>query len=243
MNILAVDTTTKIANSTILCKDNIFSKSIDNEITHSEKLLPLIDDILNNSSTTLKDIDLFAVTTGPGSFTGIRIGLATIKAFAKVYSKKIYAVNSLEVMAYSKITNNIDYIVSMMDARNSRVYYTVYKVEFKNNIPTLINDFGFYNDIIDVAASKIQNYFKSIKKNNILVTGDIAENYSKNVIVKDCNLTFSNTKLNTVTILDMIINDSKIYKELSLSPHVCDYKSLDATYMRNSEAERTKYGE
>lgn len=243
MNILAIDTTTKTANVSVLVDNIISSKSIDNEITHSEKLLPLIDDVLNESKITLKDVDLFAVTTGPGSFTGIRIGLATLKAFAKVHSKKIFAINSLEVMAYSKITDGIDYIISMMDARNSRVYYTVYKIDFKSGLPTLTNDFGFYNDIIDIAADKIQKYFENISNNNIIVTGDIAENHSSNLCIKNCNLTFSDTKLDTNTVLEIINNELELYKETSILPHICDYQTLDATYMRSSEAERTKYGE
>lgn len=243
MNILAIDTTTKTANVSILSNGNIYSKSIDNEITHSEKLLPLVDELLTEAKANLKDIDLYAVTTGPGSFTGIRIGLATVKAFAKVYSKKIFAINSLEAMAYSKLNKNTQYIISMMDARNSRVYYTVYKVDYKSNTPILTNDFGFYNDVIDIANNKIQKYFENIPNVNILVTGDIAENHSSNITIENCNLAFSDTKLETINILEIINNELEIYNDVSLLPHIYNYTTLDATYMRSSEAERTKYGE
>lgn len=243
MNILAIDTTTKVANVSTYINNIITTKSIDNEITHSEKLLPLVDEVLNESKANLKDIDLYAVTTGPGSFTGIRIGLATVKAFAKTTSKNIFAVNSLEVMAYNKLENNIDYIISMMDARNSRVYYTIYKIEHKNSLPILANDFGFYNDTIDVAANKIQEYFENIQNINILVTGDIAENYSNIISVPSTNIYFENTTLTTETVLEIINNETEIYEEVTLSPHITNYQALDATYMRSSEAERTKYGE
>lgn len=242
MNILALDTTTKVANASSYINNIITTKSIDNEITHSEKLLPLVDELLKESKVTLKDIDLYAVTTGPGSFTGIRIGLATIKAFTKVYNKNIFAIDSLEVMAYTKIQNNIDYIISMMDARNSRIYYSVYKLETKNNLPILSNDFGFYNDTIDVAEKKIQNYFENISNTNIIVTGDIAESYS-NITIQNNNTYFENTTLNTETILEIINNEAEIYNNIALSPHITNYQNLDATYMRSSEAERTKYGE
>ena len=169
MNILAIDTTTKVANASLYLNNNITTKSIDNEITHSEKLLPLIDELLNESKSQLKDIDLYAVTTGPGSFTGIRIGLASVKAFAKVYSKKVFAIDSLEVMAYTKINKDVDYIVSMMDARNSRIYYSIYKVEKQQDTVIFSNDFGFYNDTVDVAANKIQQYFENISSATIML--------------------------------------------------------------------------
>ena len=90
MNILAIDTTTKKASVALKVQDKIIIKEIDNEITHSEKLLPLLDSVLKEANLMLKDIDLFVCVQGPGSFTGLRIGIATIKALAKVTQKPIY---------------------------------------------------------------------------------------------------------------------------------------------------------
>ena len=94
MNILAIDTTTKKANIGISIDGKSTIKTVDNEITHSEKLLPLIDNVLKETNCNIKDIDVFACTTGPGSFTGIRIGLATVKALTKVTDAKIFSINS-----------------------------------------------------------------------------------------------------------------------------------------------------
>ena len=85
MNILSVDTTTKEASVSLRCDKTTVTNSIKNEITHSEKFLPLIDKTLKESKLSLKDIDKFALLNGPGSFTGIRISLATIKAFCQVF--------------------------------------------------------------------------------------------------------------------------------------------------------------
>ena len=90
MKILAIDTTTKKAAVALKDDNHIFFRQIDNEITHSEKLLPLLNEVLIETNTALKDIDLFAITLGPGSFTGVRIGIASIKAIAKVTNKKIF---------------------------------------------------------------------------------------------------------------------------------------------------------
>ena len=84
MNILSIDTTTKVAGVSLQYNNEITKKSLSNEVTHSEKLLPLIDEILNENNISLKDIDMYACINGPGSFTGIRIGLSTLKAFSFV---------------------------------------------------------------------------------------------------------------------------------------------------------------
>ena len=82
MKILGIDTTTKSASCSVLNEDKYYTKAISNEITHSEKLLPIIHETLEESNLKIKDIELLLAINGPGSFTGIRIGLATVKALA-----------------------------------------------------------------------------------------------------------------------------------------------------------------
>lgn len=244
MNIIAMDTTTKKANVSVLFNNLIYSNSIDNEITHSEKFLPLVDKTLKDAGITLKDIDMFAVTNGPGSFTGVRIGLASVKAFAKVYDKKIFSITSLETMAYTKIDNNIDnqYIATLIDAKNSRVYYTIYKVEYINNTPHLSNVIPYLNDDVNIVNTKINEYFSNIQNANITITGDIKEKYSDILLFKNTNVVFEDAILSSDTIIQIILNESKI-QDLYNSKYIKDYLTLDANYIRGSEAERTKYGE
>lgn len=212
MNILVMDTTTKKANVSVLFNNLIYSNSVDNEITHSEKFLPLVDKTLKDAGITLKDIDIFAVTNGPGSFTGVRIGLASVKAFAKVYDKKIFSITSLETMAYTKIDNDINnqYIVVMMDAKNFRVYYTIYKVEYINNIPHLSNVIPYLNDDINIVNTKINEYFSNIPTANITITGDVREKYSDILFFKSTNVVFEDAILSSDTIIQIILNESKI---------------------------------
>ena len=81
-------------------KVNIIDENtINNGLTHSENLMPLIDELLKRNNILLKDIDLIAVCVGPGSFTGIRIGISSIKAISEVYNIPIASVTSLEVLA------------------------------------------------------------------------------------------------------------------------------------------------
>ena len=219
MKILAIDTTTKKAGVALKDGNNIYFKEIDNEITHSEKLLPLIDEVLNETNTTLKDMDMFAITLGPGSFTGVRIGIASIKAIAKVTNKKIFGTTSLELLALDGIKKcgyTPKYVVSLMDARNQRVYYNLYK--YKNNKIEALDFSG--NDYAKQVLDKIQS----------MALEDV-------LIVIDNNKTL---------LLDNAVEasiDLKNIFELDITNNLYDYLNLDALYYRKSEAERTTEGE
>lgn len=219
MKILAIDTTTKKAGVALKNGNNIFFKQIDNEITHSEKLLPLLDEVLNENNVSLKDIDLFAITLGPGSFTGVRIGIASIKAIAKVTNKKIFGTTSLELLAIDGVKKcefTPKYVLSLMDARNQRVYYNLYK--YDNSKFESLDFFG--NDYAKDVISNVQNM-----------------NLENLLIVIDNN---SNINLENVIVADL---DLKNIFELDMSSNLYDYLTLDAMYYRKSEAERTTEGE
>ena len=104
MNILGIDTTTKIASCSVLNDEKYYIKSINNEITHSEKLLPIVNETLIESGTDLDGINILACINGPGSFTGLRIGLATIKAFAQVKDLPIFSISSIDLISYCAYT-------------------------------------------------------------------------------------------------------------------------------------------
>lgn len=85
MKTLAIDTSSRVCTVSILDNDNILINLYnDDEKTHSVKLMPMIDEAFNKTSLSLDDIELLSCCTGPGSFTGVRIGIATIKAFSDV---------------------------------------------------------------------------------------------------------------------------------------------------------------
>ena len=219
MKILAIDTTTKKANVALKINDNIYYKEIDNEITHSEKLLPLLDEVLQENDTSLKDIDLFAITLGPGSFTGVRIGIATIKAISKVANKKIFGTTSLELLAMDgikKSTFSPKYVLSLMDAKNKRVYYNLYK--YNSNKLTALEFAGN-----DYAKDVISNVEKMGLNNVLIVIDDNTVTNLENAVIASLDL--------------------KNIFELDMSSNLYNYINLDAMYYRKSEAERTKDGE
>ena len=224
--ILSIDTTTKKASVAIFKDKKIILNEIDNEITHSEKLLPLIDKTLKDSNSKLSDVDCLALTIGPGSFTGIRIGIATIKAIAKVINKKIFGITSLELLALGFINTSHKYILSTLDAKHNRVYFELYEVI--NNSLVSKNIYG---------NLPILELIELLKENNIqdmLVVSDnvpiLKESFEKNF--KDVLIENSSLDLRNIFKCDFL-DDSHLY----------NYLNLDAKYYRASEAERTKFGE
>lgn len=121
MLILGISTSSNIA-SVALSKDAecIKELNINNNKTHSETLLPLINELLSETNIKLQDINLIACDNGPGSFTGIRIGISTVKAIAESLNIPVIAVSSLEGLAYN--IHDSEFICSLIDARNNQVY-------------------------------------------------------------------------------------------------------------------------
>ena len=91
---------------------------------HSLELLPFLTDLLKEKQLKLADMDAFAVTIGPGSFTGLRIGLATVKAWGQALKKPLISVSSLDAMALT--VGKTGYVVPIFDARRNEVYTAIY---------------------------------------------------------------------------------------------------------------------
>ena len=129
MNILAVDTAGKTAGVALLQDDRLlYEVYLDAGMTHSETLMPMIDTCLKMCGMTCADIDLYGVNAGPGSFTGLRIGLAAVKGLAWAADKPCLGVSTLEAMAQNAA--HIDgLIVGAMDARRSQVYNAVFEAK------------------------------------------------------------------------------------------------------------------
>ena len=123
MLILALDSTAIVA-SVALCRDEtpIAAFHVKNGNTHSETLLPMTEVLLNSMKTDIDEIDVFAVSEGPGSFTGVRIGAATVKAFAHRKDKPCIGVSTLEALARNLAFGEDKIIIPVMDARRGQFY-------------------------------------------------------------------------------------------------------------------------
>lgn len=133
MKILALDSTAQVA-TVALCEDErlLGEYTINNGNTHSETLLPMVESILKFFDLTPREIDLFAASEGPGSFTGVRIGAATVKGLAFNSQKPCIGVSTLEALAYN--LKGFDGILCpVMNARRKQVYTAIF--EQKGNCP------------------------------------------------------------------------------------------------------------
>ena len=125
MKILAIDTTVKTAAAALVEDGNLIAEYSLNTDTHSTTLLPMISSLLALSDTNVGDLDLMAVSAGPGSFTGVRIGVSTIKGLAFADNIPCVGVSSLEAMAMN-FTGIPGTIVPVINARNKMVYAAVF---------------------------------------------------------------------------------------------------------------------
>jgi len=127
MRILAVDTATTSCSVAIVDKTSLLSEfTIDREETHSKHLMDMIKAVLRMAGINFSDLDGFAVTRGPGSFTGLRIGLSTIKGLAVASEKPVVGVSSLEALAF-QVSYSRDLICPILDARKGEVYFSRYR--------------------------------------------------------------------------------------------------------------------
>lgn len=137
MKILCIDTSSPLCAVSILEDNNLIKKiELNNGLTHSESLMPSIKKILEECSLTLNDINLLVCDIGPGSFTGIRIGIATVKAFSDSLGIPCIGVSSLEVLAYNVKEDGL--ICSTLDCKNDNCYFALY--ELKNNVYKIIQE-------------------------------------------------------------------------------------------------------
>lgn len=152
MRVLALDTSTAITSCALL-EDGIMVGSYDlNQARNSsESAVPMIEQMLSSLDLKVSDVDLFAVCKGPGSFTGLRIGMTIAKTFAQVNDKPILSVSTLEAMAYG-IYSDLP-LVPILDARGGRVYAAVYQ-RSGNTLETLIEpDLMQLDDLVDRLSS------------------------------------------------------------------------------------------
>lgn len=126
---LAFESSAKAASVALVKDGELISQySQCTALTHSRTLLPMAEDMLKNAELSVRDVDMIAVAHGPGSFTGIRIGVSTVKGLAWAADKPCVGVSTLEAMAWHGLSAG-GYICPVMDARRSQVYNAIFRIE------------------------------------------------------------------------------------------------------------------
>ena len=159
MKILAIDSSGLVASAAVVEDDKVLAEfNVNNKKNHSTTLLPMIDTLKNTLALELDSLDAIAVSNGPGSFTGLRIGSATAKGIALALNKPIVEISSLEAMAF-QLFGTEKLICPIMDARRNQVYAGVYKFEgceIKNVVPDCAEDISdLINRLNDIGGSVI----------------------------------------------------------------------------------------
>lgn len=223
MKILAIDTSSKICSVSVLEDANvIIEKHNDDEKTHSQKLMPLIDETLKEVNLTLDNIDLLACCLGPGSFTGIRIGISTVKAFADVKNIPIIGVTSLESLAYN--IENEGLIASIIDAKHDNVYFALFNLSNGN-----------YQTIVEPTSGEISNFIPLLQQydERITLIGDGAEVH-KNLLSKEIhNPVFASETQNNQTSISI---GKSAYNKYNCDNYIKEY-SVSPIYLKKSQAE------
>ena len=127
MKILALDSSGLVASVAVIQEDNLLGEyTINYKKTHSQTLLPMLDEIAQMIELDLNTVDAIAVSGGPGSFTGLRIGSATAKGLALALGKKIVNVPTIDALAYN-MWGTADQVCPLMDARRQQAYTGLYE--------------------------------------------------------------------------------------------------------------------
>lgn len=155
MNILAIDTSTMISTVTISDGVEILGDfNVNQQKTHSESLVPMIENLLKLLGMEVADIDKFVIAKGPGSFTGLRIGMTIAKTLAQASKKELIPVSTLLALANNSSSDRLK--VPMIDARGNRIYGAVYDKDFKEIIKEDLYTIGVFKDLVNDLDSEVE---------------------------------------------------------------------------------------
>ncbi|NLZ80791.1 MAG: tRNA (adenosine(37)-N6)-threonylcarbamoyltransferase complex dimerization subunit type 1 TsaB [Clostridiales bacterium] len=226
MRILGIDSSSLVASVSIVTDDIMTAEyTINYKKTHSQTLLPMIDDISQMIELDLSTIDAIAVAAGPGSFTGLRIGSATAKGLGLALDKPLISIPTLEGLAYN-LYGTESLVCPIMDAKRNQVYTGIY--EFSNNEP---------KEIKGQSAISINDLIKELNKfeRKVIFVGDGIPVY-KEIIENTLKIPFAfapahmnRQRAGAVAAL------GAIYLKKGLIDTAADHKP---NYLRVSQAER-----
>ena len=212
MYIAAIETATRAASVAVCNEDKFTEITQDSKLTHSETLLPQFKEVLEMSNVTKEMIETIAVSIGPGSFTGLRIGLASAKALAYAWNIKIIGVSTLQALAYHFPYSKV---MPMIDAQKNRAYVQVFdRLKQVSEIEILS---------IDEAMSKASTF------GEIIICGDVCHK------IKSLP---ENVKIAPVSLrMPRAVNVALCGRDLLLSGKVDNVMNIEPMYIRRSEAE------
>lgn len=228
MKILAFDGTAKAASVAVADGDKILAHcTVDNGLTQSELLLPMAEDMLRSLKLSFSDIELFATSVGPGSFTGVRIGVSLIKGLAFGRNIPCVSVSTLEALA-ENLRGLRGIIIPCMDARRGQVYSATFRSD-EEELTRLTEDRA-------VALSTLADELKEYKGENIYLVGD-GYNVAKNALEK-ASIRLCETP--ELLILENAASVARVAKRKYEAGESVSDEQLSPIYLRMPQAERER---
>lgn len=218
MNILGIDTSTKTMSVAIVSDEKILGElNFYSNMDHSERLIDNIKFLLESNNLTIRDIDLVGVAIGPGSFTGIRIGIATVKGLVEFFDTPVVGVSSLEILSRNFSSSN--FVAVAIDAKRDRVYGGIY--DYTNGEVNIITE-----DLYD-----IEDFKDLLKKyDNIIIVGDKID-YFENEFKERFRYAKEGNLINRAS------NICFIAKREFNNKNYISHLELDANYMTKPQAQ------
>jgi tRNA threonylcarbamoyladenosine biosynthesis protein TsaB len=227
MNILTVDTSTIVASVAILNEEKLVGEMIVNhQKKHSEKLMVSIDHLLKDGGLSIREIDVFGIVSGPGSFTGLRIGMATVKGFAQALNKPVVGVSSLEALAMN-VPFAEGLVCPVLDAQRNQTYTGVFHFEngcLKRELEDSVLE-------IDTLIDFLNN-----RDEQILFLGDGLPRFSE-TLMQACPRGIC---VPNYLSMNRASSAAAIVLERALKGDVCHYREVEPVYIRPSYAEEHK---
>ena len=224
MRILAIDTSTMVSSVAVISEDKLLAEiTVQTRLKHSETLQPHIESVLQMSGTGRRDLTGIAVTIGPGSFTGLRIGLAAAKAMAYALSLPIIGVSALEALAYHYPVPGLA-VVPLIDAQKGNAYAAVYhwQPKLSETMPVRV-----------MPVAEVLEYCASMDEQVVLLGDMAAKKLAHN---EDLSANVQLAQLHTI--MPRAVNTALRGRDIlaeGRSPD--DVMSLAPVYIRRSEAE------
>lgn len=225
MIVLSIDSSTESATCAVLSDDKLLGEIILNDKKqHSVVLMPAVDNLLKNLNLTIKDIDAYVVSKGPGSFTGLRIGMSMVKGLSQGSGKPFVSISSLDALANNMAyTNGI--ICPILDALRDNVYTALYS--FEN---------GSLNRQSEYLPLHIDELINLLKEQNTPVTfiGDAVDKFKDKLMESFAAVQFAPKHLNIVRASSL----GELGYELLKNGVYDDIYTSSPIYLRKSQAER-----
>lgn len=223
MKILSVSTATN--HLSVALNDDqkiIIEKNEQDQRNHSEHLDPLIDKILKDNSLTLKDIDRFAVAIGPGSYTGLRIGITTVKMFASILNQEVVGISTLQALA--KGVSEDAMVITALDARNDNYFAAGY---LSGEVPENVIPDGHYH--IDALLKAIQDYAVNNKVKRLVFVGSGLEKQDAKINQLNIPYEYGNKDQNVI--------HAGLIGQLAVGAEPINPDQLLPRYLRRTQAE------